>query len=157
MGAAAAPVPILAAAHAWQQLPALSSILDGKELLPAADQAKANIVRNLFELTSFIATTALLLTALWAFAFTKSQIKEARDTRLAGLYATLEARWASPEMQESKTIFAEITDGYGKVAHARKLAGRPPPSLPDFADGFVEDLRRSLRPLFRVNRLAGIP
>ena len=81
-------------------------LLDGRDVLE--NNAHGNYLRNLFELTSFVATTGVLITGLLAFSYGKSQVKEARDIRLATLYATLEARWSSVEMLKSKTLFGNV-------------------------------------------------
>jgi hypothetical protein len=137
IAAIASPILVIAVAFAW---PALKLSLDGKEYLDPAEHA--NYLRNLFELTSFVATTAVLITAVWAFAFTKSQIEEAKATRLAGLYATLEARWASEEMLKSKAEFGKMMSKY-RDDMANRAAAAPVEPVADFADRYLNDLKNN--------------
>ncbi len=137
--AATAPIWLILLLLGW---PHLRDILDGRDVVTPHSPDYPNYVRNLFELTSFIATTAVLITALFAFVFTRTQIKEARDTRLAALYATLESRWASDEMLRSKAEFAAISIAYER---SRRLApaGQQPQPLADFAAVYLADLREN--------------
>jgi hypothetical protein len=84
----------------------------------------------------------VLITALFAFVYTKSQITEARATRLATLYATLESRWASPEMLASKTIFGAMMVAY-RAASSAQPAGTAAPDIAAFADDYLTVLRNT--------------
>jgi hypothetical protein len=117
----------------------LGEILDGRDVLTGQDNP--NYVRNLLELTSFLATTGVLATAIWAFAFTKSQIKEARDTRLATLYATLEQRWSSEQMLRSKALFSQMMLKYSAYRSDLAEEGKEAVSLPEFAHEFIVALQ----------------
>ncbi len=117
----------------------LGEILDGRDVLTGQDNP--NYVRNLLELTSFLATTGVLATAIWAFAFTKSQIKEARDTRLATLYATLEQRWSSEQMLRSKALFSQMMLKYSAYRNDLAEEGKEAVSLPEFAHEFIVALQ----------------
>ena len=110
-------------------------ILDGRDTLDAG--AHANYVRNLFELTSFIATTGVLLTALWAFAFTRTQITEAKAARLAALYTSLEARWASAEMLDSKAGFGRLAAAYEAARTNAVAAKQAVPDRKQFVDDYL--------------------
>jgi len=89
---------------------AFPGMLDGRDIIEAG--LHPNYLRNILELISFVSGLLLVITAIFAGGFTISQIREAEKTRLATLYTTLEARWASPEMLKSKTAFDEISKAY---------------------------------------------
>jgi hypothetical protein len=134
--AASSPVWIFLAGLAW---PHFTDVLDGRDVL-LSNEKYPNYVRNLFELTSFMATTAILATALWAFVFTKNQIEEARDTRIATLHATLETRWSSDQMLKSKQEFVKLSEEYEKSTQAG--TGNPDQKIQDFAVTYIEKLQK---------------
>ncbi len=114
---------------------AFPAMLNGQDVTGAG--LHPNYFRNVFELLSFIATTILGFTSVFALFYAISQTREARNTRLASLYATLEARWASPEMLKSKAMLNEISTEYETQ---RRLGILPPPtleSIQNFADYFL--------------------
>jgi hypothetical protein len=132
-------VSVVLAKLAAVDFPGLSEVLDGRDLLTLQDNP--NYLRNLLELTSFLATTGVLATALWAFAFTKTQIREAKDTRLATLYATLEQRWSSEQMLRSKALFSQMTRKYNQYASSVAKRDEEPISFPQFAHDFIMTLQ----------------
>lgn len=103
----------------------IDDFLSGKEVLDINTHVRANYLRNLFELTSFIATTAILLTAIWAFAFTKSQIREAEKARLASVYMQISAHWNSPRILDSKLRIRKIEHDYARLSKTPAI-GVPP-------------------------------
>jgi hypothetical protein len=119
---------------------AFPSMLDGLDVLEAG--RTPNYFRNVFELLSFVGAFLVGMTAIFALLFAMSQIKEARNTRLAALYATLEARWASPEMLRSKAMLNEISTEYEKQLGINVLPATVLASIQSFADHYMCELGR---------------
>jgi len=71
-----------------------------------------NYVRNSLELVYFMANSAVALIAIYAIRFAKQQSKEAENARLASIYTTIEARWASSDMRTSREYFRSLMKDY---------------------------------------------
>jgi len=119
--------------------PRLREVLDGSAILTSQDHP--NYVRNFLELTSFLATTGVLVTAIGAFLFAKRQLEDAQDASLKTLLITLEARWASEEMLRSKALFAQMMLKYSQCRSAAAEKGEEAVSLPQFAHEFIMALQ----------------
>lgn len=89
---------------------AFPHLLDGAEIL--TDSRRPNLVRNLFELLSFIAASTLVVIASFAFIAALRQAREAEKTRLAAIYTQIEQRWASMEMIRSRVAIRELISRY---------------------------------------------
>jgi hypothetical protein len=120
---------------------AFPAILDGLDVIETG--RTPNYFRNLFELLSFAGAFLVGITAILALVFAISQIKEARNTRLAALYATLEARWASPEMLRSKAMLNEISREYENQRGINALPAPVLASIQSFADHYMSELART--------------
>jgi hypothetical protein len=108
------PALILLVAYRWPH------VLDGTPTLGDAS-IHANLLRNGLELTSFAATTGLLVTALLAVLFTLDQIEEAQNARLADVYMTIVERFNSQEQVNSRKLFYELRKSFKQLNPA--LAG----------------------------------
>jgi len=73
--------------------------------ISGSTESTPNFVRNSLELISFLATFGVALIAIFALKFARLQANEAANARLATIYTTIEARWASADIRKSREYF----------------------------------------------------
>jgi hypothetical protein len=102
-----------------------------------SDGHTPNYLRNLLELTSFAATTVLVLTGLIAVVFTYAQLKEAKNARIASVYLQISAKWNAEEAFASRMGLLELNDRFEDRAYsdATKSASR---SAEDYISRSIE-------------------
>jgi hypothetical protein len=108
LAVATAPLWLFLGADIAAHVPAASEWLSG----PTTANNKPNYVRNFLELTSFLATTAVLLTGAFALVFTLTQLREVRHARVATTYISINAKYNEPLMRNARKTIKRLYDSW---------------------------------------------
>jgi hypothetical protein len=94
--------------------------------LPILQLGEKSRFRNFWEIAFFVTSSALAISAIFAFFIARSQLHSAENVRLAGVYMEITKRWTSPELTRSRSLLLELLDFFERH--------RADPGLARFAD-----------------------